>query len=345
VCRARPPPACTWSILERVYERTALKVREHFAHVPEELRLKKLELGRAEGRVRSFVEFVAQGRAPRAIADAFEVEEDKVKSLQRDVASLEVARAETFEPPPRGWIADRVGDLQRVLEQRTEKSGLILRRLLGDVTLTPNWPEVGRPYLQARSSFEALNLIEDRELNLEPDRGSNLLQWWRRRESNLPYRSPVDGVWAEEMRWIAFSPFVARDLGSGRRGPQEDPDGRAACDGRATLTGEPLARWAWYDRACPPSRCPSSPSLKSTSTTKTTRSRQHSTTRRSWRLRPPCFKPWLRSRTPTALVLSRHMMRSCGDCESTTVASEAVEPCLVSAGGGRPSEHPLGHGR
>jgi hypothetical protein len=33
---------------------------------------------------------------------------------------------------------------------------------------------------------------------------------------------------------------VARDLGSGRRGPQEDPDGHAACDARAT--GDAVAR-------------------------------------------------------------------------------------------------------
>src|SRR5690606_12013750 len=50
-------------VLDLVYQRTAVKVKEQFKHVPEELRLKKIELNRAETRVHNFVEFVASGRA------------------------------------------------------------------------------------------------------------------------------------------------------------------------------------------------------------------------------------------------------------------------------------------
>jgi hypothetical protein len=49
-------------LLDHVYERTAAKVKELFAHVPEELRLKKIELNRAETRVHNFIEFIASGR-------------------------------------------------------------------------------------------------------------------------------------------------------------------------------------------------------------------------------------------------------------------------------------------
>ena len=42
-------------VLEVVYERTAKKIKEHFSHVPEELRLKKIELNRAETRVHNFI--------------------------------------------------------------------------------------------------------------------------------------------------------------------------------------------------------------------------------------------------------------------------------------------------
>ena len=38
-------------VLELVYKKTAAKIRDHFAHVPEELRLKRLELNQAETRV------------------------------------------------------------------------------------------------------------------------------------------------------------------------------------------------------------------------------------------------------------------------------------------------------
>gem|GEM_PF-6126966 len=61
------------------------------------------------------------------------------------------------------------------LSQRTEQSALALRRLTGPVTLTPERPDVGRRYFRVRCSFESLNLLVAED-------GSNLLQWWRRRE-------------------------------------------------------------------------------------------------------------------------------------------------------------------
>jgi hypothetical protein len=45
-------------------------VKEQFAHVPEELRLRKVELNRAQTRVHNFIELIASGRATPALADA-----------------------------------------------------------------------------------------------------------------------------------------------------------------------------------------------------------------------------------------------------------------------------------
>ena len=165
-------------VLAVVYERTAKKIKEHFSHVPEELRLKKIELNRAETRVHNFIEFIASGRATSALADALAQAEADVKSLRTDVASMEAAQDHAFTPPPEAWIADRVRELNQLLVQRTEASALALRRLTGPVTLTPEKPEVGRPYFRVRCKFDSLNLLR------VADGGSNLLQWWRRRESN-----------------------------------------------------------------------------------------------------------------------------------------------------------------
>ncbi len=85
-------------LLELVYERTATKVKEQFAHVPEELRLKKLELHRAETRVHNFIEFIASGRATTALADALAHAEEQAKSLKADVASMAAAK----DPQERG---------------------------------------------------------------------------------------------------------------------------------------------------------------------------------------------------------------------------------------------------
>src|SRR5690606_28867033 len=145
---------------------------------PEELRLKKIELNRAETRVHNFVEFVASGRATPALADALAQAEEQVKTLRADVASLESSKDDLFTPPPRAWIADRIKKLNDLLSERTEASALALRRLTGPVTLTQESPEVGKPYFRASCRFQALNLLRVAE------QGSTLLHWWRRRESN-----------------------------------------------------------------------------------------------------------------------------------------------------------------
>jgi len=168
-------------VLHAVYERTAAKVKEQFSHVPEELKAKRTELASAETRVHHFIEFIARGKAPTALADALADAEGRVKTLKVDVLSLEAARVEAFEPPPEAWIADRLAHLEDVLALRTEQSALALRRLLGNVKMTPQKPEVGRSYYTLTCAFQALNLLDlvKDAGNVGQAVGSNLLQWWR----------------------------------------------------------------------------------------------------------------------------------------------------------------------
>ena len=133
-------------------------------------------------RVHNFIEFIASGRATQGLVEALSQAEEQVKTLSADVASMEAAKDHAFTPPPRAWIADRVAKLNDGLAQRTEKSAPALRRLTGAVTLTPEKPQVGRPYYRAACTFESLNL-------LIADGGSNLLHWWSRRELK-PRRLP-----------------------------------------------------------------------------------------------------------------------------------------------------------
>jgi hypothetical protein len=165
-------------VLAAIHERTAEKIKEQFAHVPAELRLKKVELNRAETRVHNFIEFIASGRATAALADALAQAEAQVKTLTADVASMTSAADHAFTPPPKAWIADRVKHLNDLLATRTEQSALALRRLTGSVTLQPEKPEVGRPCFRVRCKVNALNLLRVAEDS------SNSFRWWRRRESN-----------------------------------------------------------------------------------------------------------------------------------------------------------------
>jgi len=179
--------------LEIVFQKTAQKIKEHFSYIPEELRLKKIELNRAETRVHNFIEFIADGRATASITDALEIEEKKSKNLKQEVESLESAKGQAFEPPPKAWINHCLGDLKHLLEQRTEKSALALRRLTGPITLTPKKPEVGRQYYHVSCKIKSFAMLEEgqSQKRLETgkpekpkpltqwDSGSDSFTWWR----------------------------------------------------------------------------------------------------------------------------------------------------------------------
>jgi hypothetical protein len=74
--------------------------------------------------------------------------------------------------------------MQTVLERRTQRSALLLRKLLGTIRMEPVTPEIGRPYYRALSHFDALAIVGIDPDSPDSESGSNSLQWWRRRESN-----------------------------------------------------------------------------------------------------------------------------------------------------------------
>ncbi len=101
---------------------------------------------------------------------------------------LRLSRDKVFRAPPIEWIRERMSKLQDVLEQRTPRSGLLLRELLGPIRLEPVSVDVGRPYYRALTSIDALALI-DTPPEGRSEGGSNSLRRWRRRESNPRPRS------------------------------------------------------------------------------------------------------------------------------------------------------------
>ncbi|MCB0331814.1 MAG: hypothetical protein KDD70_19235, partial [Bdellovibrionales bacterium] len=68
--------------------------------------------------------------------------------------------------------------LKEVLEKKTEKSAILLREYLGEVTLDPTKPDIGKPYYQARSKVTTVPLLKGAA------KGSNSLQWWTLPGSN-----------------------------------------------------------------------------------------------------------------------------------------------------------------
>jgi len=102
-----------------------------------------------------------EGRGSRALAQALEAAELNVERLRAELDALEHARRSVFQVPPLPWIEERVAMVQEVLERSTERSALLLRKVLGPITLEPTQGDIGRPYYRARSDLDVLALLED----------------------------------------------------------------------------------------------------------------------------------------------------------------------------------------
>ena len=94
--------------IDLIYKKVAREIQKQFSHIPEEIRLKKIELNKMETRVHRFVEFIAEAKATASIATALEDAEKMAKKLKVEVESLEQTKDDAFEPPPMEWIDHRI---------------------------------------------------------------------------------------------------------------------------------------------------------------------------------------------------------------------------------------------
>ena len=165
-------------ILAAVLARVEENVKQLLAHVPQQIKEKRLALATEERRVANFVEFIGDGKGTRALSTALGEAERHVETLRMELDLLTSTASTMFQAPPLEWIADRVRSLDVTLAKDTTRSALVLREALGAITLRPLTPEVGRPYYQAETALQVLNLLQD------PEDRSNSLRQWRRGESN-----------------------------------------------------------------------------------------------------------------------------------------------------------------
>ena len=149
--------------------------------VPETLAAKRAELRRAERERANLVAFVARGAddvGARAVREELEKLEPRVQRLRDEIGRLERVSETEMRAPSPGWIRERVGHLRQVLELRTAKSAELLRRLLGPIRLVPVFPSSGRPYYQARTALDTLELLPGSESGGDSDAGAKSLRWW-----------------------------------------------------------------------------------------------------------------------------------------------------------------------
>ena len=75
-------------------------------------------------------------------------------ALRYELEWLHRSRTKVFQLPPIEWIEERLSHAQEVLGRRTEQSALLLRELLGPISLEPTTGDIGRPYYVARTSLD-----------------------------------------------------------------------------------------------------------------------------------------------------------------------------------------------
>ena len=101
---------------------------------PNRIRLKETELTAEEPRLANFVDFIAEGRGSRTLAQALLESERKVGALKEELVSLRRCRGKVFQVPPLEWIQERLTKLKGILERNADRSGLLLTEAPRSVT-------------------------------------------------------------------------------------------------------------------------------------------------------------------------------------------------------------------
>ena len=145
---------------------------------------KQAELSAARGELNNLLAFVRRGHASDSVAAEIAKVEARVSRFEVELDALPADDAPSLPIPSEEWIAERVVELQALLERRTPKAASVLRRLFGKVHLEPVRPDAGRPYYLAHTALDVIALVDPSGPRGGPDGGSGSFRWWRRRESN-----------------------------------------------------------------------------------------------------------------------------------------------------------------
>ena len=137
------------------------------------------QLGAERRRLDHLVDFVAEGRVSPGVRERLAQTEQKVSVLEAQIAELNRSPRE-FRLPSLAWVEARCLQLGPLLQERTMRSALLLRELLGPITLTPVVPVAGRPSYVARTKFDTLKLLENLDPDGGPDPGATSIGWWTR---------------------------------------------------------------------------------------------------------------------------------------------------------------------
>ena len=178
--------------LAYVFRRVEKMVAKEFAESPGAAKRKEDEYKKQRQMLDNLVGYIAQGRQSKAVESALEECEKKVEQLGTDLEFLGKCHTRLFKAPPKEWIEERVSRIKEVLELKTERSALLLRKLFGKIVAEPAEREDGFRYLRAKTKLQCLALLEKEPTPKGPTdltggvgAGSTTFRWRALEDSNL----------------------------------------------------------------------------------------------------------------------------------------------------------------
>ncbi len=178
--------------LSYVFRRVEKMVAKEFAESPGAAKRKEEEYKKQRQMLDNLVRYIAQGRQSKAVEEALADCEKKVEELGGDLEFLRKCHTRLFKAPPKEWIEDRVSRIKEVLEQKTERSALLLRKLFGKIVAEPVETKDGLRYLRAKTKLQCLALLEKEPAPKDLSAfqggvgaGSTTFRWRALQDSNL----------------------------------------------------------------------------------------------------------------------------------------------------------------
>lgn len=169
--------------LEKIGEKIKLKMQEHFSHLPKNIQKYERKLRDLTKKRDRFIDLIGRGQAPDSIVAEVGRLDLLIKEAELDIERAEEAAQGVPDAPSIDWITEQVKNLKNLLEQNTEQSALMVRKLFGKIVLEPCLSQDNKKYYKAHTKLNTLSLLHNSETS------TNSGEVWRWGESNPRPRS------------------------------------------------------------------------------------------------------------------------------------------------------------
>ena len=159
--------------IQKIFESAERAIKEHFKDLPDKLHQQNRELEKLQSKIGNLVNYLAEGRHSESITKQLSEYESRQKIVEGQIREIKVAQQRIPGPPSEEAIKAKLENIQELLEKDVVKSAMLIREILGPITLDTKKDEMGKDYVDISAVLRALSLLS---IFLQ---GSNSLTWWR----------------------------------------------------------------------------------------------------------------------------------------------------------------------